>query len=106
MMFTMLFQFLGDHAPSLGSALVLLFAFGVWGFVMYKKGYHESGVAWKHDVRYMPVVIGQEIREKLERENERKDVAIKMLSDRLRELSPVFSETSNLLGKIARDTLK
>ncbi len=67
MAWILLGQELGVHAPALGAFLATLIIVAILLFVAYKLGKHSADVRWKHDVRYMPRVIGQDIRQEYEK---------------------------------------
>ena len=89
-MFDQLFQFLSYHAPAFGAFLIILLFVSVLCWAFFAWGRHESNKRWTHDVERMPNVIGQEVRERLERRIIAQAVRIKYLEDRDAAMMPAF----------------
>ena len=103
MIFVALFQFLGDHVPALGAFSVCLLVVSVVGFVAYKVGRHEADKRWVHEVEHMPAVIGQDIRERLERKIVELAARNKYLTERNDQMMPAFKSLTVIADRMLED---
>ena len=99
MSFILFMQYLGDHVPALGALLVLMSFVAVLCAVFYKLGKHAANKRWAWDVEHMPNVIGQDIREKLEREKAILQARLAWATDRIRVLEPLGSGVIDLVKR-------
>ena len=106
MIFDQLFQWLGYHTPALGAFLVCLLVVAVtcWGFFAW--GRREANKRWTFNVEHMPAVIGQDIRERLERRIIEQGVKIKWLQDRNDQMMPAFKSLAVIAERMVEEYRK
>jgi len=92
-------QYLGTHVPALGAFLVSLCVVVVLCLVSYKLGRHTTNNRWRWDVEHMPAVIGQDIRERKDREIAVLQDRVELLRERLRILEPLSSGVIDLVRR-------
>ena len=93
------FQFLGYHLPMLGAFLVTILVVTLLCLIAYKLGKHEANKRWQWNVEHMPAVIGQDIREGLERRAERAETREALTRERLNQLLPLSSGVIDLVKR-------
>ena len=99
MAFIRFFDYLGEHVPALGAFVVCLIFVSVLCLIFYKLGSHAENQRWRWDVQHMPAVIGQDIRERLERKLELAEAHAQWLQARLNTVLPLTSGIVDLVHK-------
>jgi len=99
MTFILFMQYLGDHVPALGAFLCLVVVVAILCIIFYKLGKREANRRWKWDVEHMPNVIGQDIREKLERDKAMLQARVNWQTERIRILEPLGSGVIDLVKR-------
>jgi hypothetical protein len=88
--FEQLFQWLGYHIPALGAFIVCLLVVAAVCSLFYSWGKATANKQWKFNVEHMPQVIGQDIRERLERRLIEQALIIKRLKEKDDQMTPAF----------------
>ena len=99
MSFILFFQYLGMHVPALGAFLVTLLAVCFLCLLFYKLGMRAANLRWRWDVEHMPAVIGQDVREKLERDKAILQSRLSLAVERIRVLEPLGSGVIDLVKR-------
>ena len=90
MIFVQLSDYLGLHIPALGAFIVCLAVVAVLCWIFFAWGRHEANKRWGFQVEHMPAVIGQDIRERLEKRIVALGVRNKYLEERNNAMMPAF----------------
>ena len=106
MIFDQLFQWLGYHTPALGAFLVCLLVVAVTCWAFFAWGRREANKRWTFNVEHMPAVIGQDIRERLERRIIEQGVKIKWLEARNDQLMPAFKSLATIADIMVEERRK